>query len=373
MRTSGYLSYASLAIRERVSIAVGALALTALLVYACAAGTPSAWASAHGPKYSLKIVEGETTLPEYEQIASTSGHVEPQALVAVAIVRSGLTVYRDVGEEGWAGFSQVPQVGDVVTLESPVGTLIASVVYDGLPSMDPTVCAGSQNFSGANSPGDTVEGFYVTKALKTNPYGQVIGVHQTSFGEAQVKTLSGTAFGGSFLKPLELGQTVGAVESLKTPLPGEATYTYTSENERPVGACPVPPPVYSPPPPPPLQGTIVKLLRATIHKLLKFGFSDVVGINQPGTVTQDLYAQGGTLPAFASSKRKHHAKPALLLARGTATAKAAGDVTVHLKLTKRGRGRLKTSSRVKATLVTTLRTSGGQRLSLGRRTVSLHR
>jgi len=117
---------------------------------------------------------------------------------------------------------------------------------------------------------------------------------------------------------------------------------------------------------------IVKFIHSTIHKLLKLGLSDVVGINQPGTVTQDLYLQGGTPPAYASSKSKHHAKPALLLARGVTTATAAGNVTVHLKLTKHGRGKLKTAGRVKATLVTTLRTSGGQRLSLGRRTVSLH-
>jgi hypothetical protein len=47
-------------------------------------------------------------------------------------------------------------------------------------------------------------------------------------------------------------------------------------------------------------------------------------------------------------------------------------VTVHLKLTKRGRGKLKKVGHVKAILITTLRTASGQTLSLGRRTVSLH-
>ena len=343
--------------------------LIAMLALCAAAVPTTAWASAHGPKYFLNVSEGETTLPEYESVASTSGRVEPNAQVAVSIIRGGTTVYRDVGEGG-AWISQVPQVGDLVTLESPVGNTIGSIVYDGLPTLDATVCSGSTNFSGANTSGFTVEGFFNSRVLKRNPYGQVTGVHQTSYGEPQVKTLSGTSFGGSFLLPLALGENVGAVESLKTPLPGEATYTYTSETERPVGACPAPPP--PPPAPPALQGVIVKFIHTTIHKLLKLGLSDVVGINQPGTVTQDLYLQGGSLPAYASSKGKHHAKPALLLARGVTTATAAGNVTVHLKLTKRGRGKLKTSSRAKATLVTTLRTSGGQRLSLGHRTVSLH-
>jgi hypothetical protein len=182
------------------------------------------------------------------------------------------------------------------------------------------------------------------------------------------------AYGGNFLTALAIGQTVYASETIKTPLPGGPVFEYSSENQRPVGACPVVPVAAPPPVPPALQGTILKLIRTTIHRLLKTGWSDVVGINQPGTVTQDLFLQGGTLPASAaSSKRKRHAKPpALLLARGTATAKVAGPVTVHLKLTRRGRGRLKTATRVKAVLVTTLRT-GGRTLNLERRTVSLHR
>lgn len=321
----------------------------------------------------MKIAEGVTTLPEYEHPNWVSVGIEnSKAEVFLEVVHGGLVAGQDSGQNGeGAWVSPGPQVGDEVVFESPRGTPIARFVYDGLPALDPTVCAGSTNFSGANSPGDVVEGFYVKNVLET-PYHQSTRPVQKAFGEAQVKTLSGTAFGGNFLKPLEFGENVGAVESLKTALAGEATYTYTSESERPVGACPVPPVPPVPPAPPVLQGTILKLLHTTIHKLLKLGLSDVVAINQPGTVTQNLYLQGGTLPAFASSKRKHRAKPALLLARGSATVATAGNVTVHLTLTKRGRSKLKTSRHVKATLVTTLRTSSGQSLSLGRRTVSLH-
>jgi hypothetical protein len=267
-------------------------------------------------------------------------------------------------------------VGDEVVFESPSGTPIARFAYDGLPSIDPTVCAGSTNFSGQNSSGDVVEGFYVKNVVET-PYHESARPVQKAFGEAQVKSLSGSTFGGNFLKPLEIGEDVGAIESLKTALAGEATYTYTSETERPVGGCPVPPPPYIPPPPPVLQGSIFKLASTTILKLLRSGWRDEVTINQPGTVVQDLYLDAGTLPAYAaSSKGKHHKKkapPALLLARGTATATSAGTLSVLLKLTSNGRRKLKSMHSAKAVLVTTLRSSSGATLNLGRRSVTLHR
>jgi hypothetical protein len=353
------------------------LALLAL----CAGASPAwAWSGGHGPKYTLKIVEGETTVPEYDQIASTSGSVEPAAQVALSIIRNGTTVYRTVQEHGnWVSLSEVPQVGEVVTLESPVGKTIGSVDYDGLPSIDPTVCAGSTNFSGENSAGDTVEGFYVTDSLKTNQYGEVTGINETGFGEAQVKMLSGTTFGGSFLVPLTLGETVSAVESLKTQLAGEATYTYISEAQRPVGACPPPPPAPAPPPPPPaLQGTLLKLGHITILSLLKSGWHDQVTINQPGTVTQDLYLENGKLPAYAASRGgAHHSKkkkpPAQLLARGVVTATSAGTISVPLKLTSKGRKALKSARNVTVVLITTLRSDSGAELNLPRHAVSLHR
>jgi len=341
--------------------------LAAWLLLAAPAGA----ASPKGPRYSLQISEGESTLPEYDSVAGTGGSADHNAQVAVSIIRGGLTVYRDVGE-GSAGFPQVPQVGDVVTLESPVGTLIGSTVYDGLPSIDPTVCAGSTNFSGSNSPGEVVEGSYDSNVL-IHPYHHPIELHTIAFGEAQVKTLSGTTFGGSFLTPLALGQNVTAKESLKTPLPGEATYTYVSETERPVGNCPTPPAPYKPPPPPALSGGLARALHTSIRALLKSGAKDSVTINQPGTVVQDLYLKGGSMPAFASSTKHHKPPPAVLLARGSATAKAAGTLRITLRLTRHGRSRLRSAHNITVVLLTTLRTTGGSRLNLPRRTLKLHR
>jgi len=371
MRVGRTLRRSRKALGGRASAAAGG-ALLALLALAAAPGSATAWEQ-HGPRYTLKVVEGETTLPEYRQIASTSGSAEPNAKVAVSITRNGTVVYKQTGN-GWASLSQVPQVGDVVTLESPLGRVIGSVVYDGLPAMDPTVCAGSSNFSGQNSNGFTVEGSYVTLSLRTNPYGQITGVRESGFGEAQVKSLSGTTFGGNFLAPLQLGQTVTATESLKTLLAEEATYTYISETSRPVGACPVPPAPPPPPPPPPvLQGSVMKLGHVTLHSLLKSGWHVLVGINQPGTVVEDLYMDGGSLPAFASSKHHHHhLPPALLVARGYVTAKKAGTVSVLLKVTKKGRSRLRSARSVHAVLLTTLHSSSGGKLGLGRKHVSIH-
>jgi hypothetical protein len=360
----------------RVGLSAG---LSVLALAAAAVAPGSALASAHGPRYSLKIAEGETTLPEYEHPDWVSAGIEnSKAEVVLEIIHDGLVAGQDSGKNGeGAWVSPGPQVGDEVVFESPSGTPIAKFAYDGLPTIDPTVCAGSTNFSGENSSGDVVEGFYVRNVLET-PYHQSTRPVQKAFGEAQVKSLSGTTFGGDFLKPLELGEDVGGIESLKTALAGEATYTYTSENERPVGACPLPsPPPYIPPPPPPvLQGSIFKLAHVTLRKLLKSGWLTEVDINQPGTVNEGLYAEGGTLPAYAASvsKGRKHRKPppALLLARGTGSATAAGTVDVVLRATSKGRAKLKHDRRVKAVLITTLQSASGAKLTLSRRTVTLN-
>jgi hypothetical protein len=350
------------------------LALLAPLAALAAAG-PAAATTQAPPEYSLSIVEGVSTLPE-ESIVHTSASVHPHAQIVLSIVRNNTIVARDSGAENvW--LSQVPILGDVVTVQSPPGNTVGSVIYDGLPSMDPAVCAGSVDFSGQRSAGQPVEGGYYTLVLHTDPYGHS-SVRRTASGQAQVTALSGTAFGGSFLTPLAPGQTVWASESLQTPLAGGASFTYSSENDRPVGACPIPPAPPAPPPPPgPLQGRLARLAVAKIAKLLKGGWVNLVTINQPGTVVQDLYLQNGTLPALAAAARhkhgRHHRPPALLLARGSASATSAGTVSVTLHVTAKGRRALKHARRARAVLITTLRSGSGATLTLGRHTVTLHR
>ena len=168
-----------------------------LALLALGVGAEPAWATPPPPKYSLSITEGETTQPEHS-IISTSGSVDSKSSVAVSIIRGGIEVSRSSGNGG-AWMASIPAPGDVVNLESPTGpnghpggTIVGSFVYDGLPSMDPTVCVGSTNFSGQRSTGQTVQGGYFSDVAR--PYGQF---ERTNGSQAQITLLSGSTFGGS--------------------------------------------------------------------------------------------------------------------------------------------------------------------------------
>lgn len=350
-------------VKSRSAVALLCSALAACATTAALAAPAGAWEH-KPPEYSLSVVEGADTLPE-DTILHVSGSVNSHAEVVVSILHNGLPIQSS--GEGGAWLPQVPQVGDVVTLESPQGTPRGRIVYDGLPSLDPTVCAGSTNFSGQRSAGEIVEGGYYT-VIPHSPYSP-----QRTL--AQVQVLSGPTFQGGFLTPLASGETVFAVESLVSPLMGGATFTYSSENDRPVGACPVPPPPPPPPPPLALSASIASLGHASIHRLLGLGWSTRVRINQAGTIVEDLYLHRGTLPAFAASKhgRRRGRAPAPLLARGTAKVGGAGTVTVTLHVTSRGRAALRHARSVRAVLITTLHASSGARLTLERRSLTLHR
>lgn len=350
-------------------------ALLGAIAAACGALAPAALAHEPSPpEYSLQVVQGETTQPE-DSITSVSAGASNNNQVRLRIIQGGVVVNQDTHEGGAGLWQVVPPVGDTVTVESPLGTVVGAVTYDGLPSIEPTVCASSTNFSGQRSGADEVEGGFYTDEPQTNPYGEVDGYEHGHRGYAQVTLLSGAAFGGNFLVALQLGETVWATETVKVREPSWI-FTYQSETVRPVGACPVPPP--PPPPPakpvlPPLHASLAKLLNATIKALLKHGLSDRVYVNQPGTVTQGLYLAGGKLPAYAASSHHKRRPPALLLARGSASVKTAGDVTVVLHLTRRGRARVRNAKSVHVVLVTTVTSSTGVKITLAHRSVTLHR
>jgi hypothetical protein len=362
-------------LHRRLHTTVAASVLASLtLVGAPALVAPAGATTPKVPQYKLNVTEGSTNVPEFQHPNMVDAEVENVSTeVVLEVVHAGVVVGQDSGHGGEGAYiSPGPQVGDELVFEAPKGNLIARFAYDGLPTMDATVCAGSPNFSGANSPGFTVEGKVVTKTIVA-PYHHSPYVHESGFSEAQVKSLSGTTFGGAFIAPLTSSETVTAIESLKTPLPGEATFTYTSTTERPVGACPAPPVVPPPPPPPIFSGSIAKLFSSKIGSFLKSGARDQVSITVPGTVTQDLYLVGGKLPATAASNKHKRQPPALLLARGSATASAPGKVTVQLRLTNKGRQKLKGAHRLKTVLITTLRSTTGAKITLGRRSITLHR
>ncbi len=325
-----------------------------------------AWAHNKAPEYSLSVVEGADTQPQ-DTIEHVSASASDNAEVTLSLTHNGLVVAQDPGEGG-AWLSQVPQVGDVLTFASPGFT--TAVTYDGLPTIDPTVCVGSNNFSGQRTLGYTVEGGYYT----VTPARHHIYHSQDTL--AQIQVLSGAAFGGSFLNPLLSGETVYAVESLTSSLPGGATFTYSSENDRPVGGCPPPPPPPPPPTPLSLSGAFSKFTRISISKLLRHGWPTHVTINQPGTIVENLYEQHGFVPAFAASAkhtRTHKEPRSPLLARGTASANAAGTVTVTIHPTSLGRRLLKHRHAIQVVLVTTLTAKSGAKLALARHFLTLHR
>ncbi len=350
-------------------------AVVALLTLGVLSTSATVAVASHMPSYSIKVVEGVSTLPE-DSILSTSASAPDHTSVTLRILRGGSTIAQNTSEGG-AWLSQVPQVGEVVTLEAPTGSgqLAGSIVYDGLPSMDPTVCAGSTNFSGQRTPGTEVEGSYLTLV----PHPSYVATHHG--GNAQITSLVGSSFGGNFLTAPSAGQTLSVSEHVTT-VAGGISFTYESETERPVGACPPPPPPPPPPAPAPaLLGSILKLPHATLRSLLRSGhLSDQVTINQPGTVVQDLYLEDGTIPADASvasvKHRRHrhrHRPPATLVAAGSTSANAAGTVAVTLKLTARGRRRLAHAHNARLVLVTALHAASGAELNLGRRVIALHR
>ncbi len=347
---------------------IGALCV-ALAMVGVGAGVavPAVADGSKAPEYSLSVVEGATTHPE-DGIGHVSASVNSNAEVTTSLIHNGLVVEQDKHER-YAGLSKVPQVGDVVTFES--SGFRTEVNYDGLPTLESTVCAGSTNFSGQRTSGYTVEGGYYTVILASE------NIYYSQHTQAQVQVLTGSSFGGDFLTPLASGETVYAVESLTSPVAGGATFTYSSEYDRPVGGCPPPP---SPPPPAPaplaLAGGFSKFTGVSIAKLLRSGWSTHVTINQPGTIVEDLYQHSGTLPAFAATskhKRPRKEPRALLLARGTVSAKAAGTYLVTLHLTSTGRRLLKHAHSAKVALIATLNSSSGAKLALERHYLTLHR
>jgi hypothetical protein len=346
---------------------IGALCLAlAALATEAALAVPAVAGERDKPEYSLSIVEGADTQPE-DSIEHVSAGVNSKAEVTVSLTHNGLVVEQDKGEGG-AWLSKVPQVGDTVTFDSQ--GFATTIAYDGLPSLEPTVCAGSTAFSGQRTAGYTVEGGYYTVVPHPSYFARRNG------GQAQVQVLTGSSFGGDFLTPLVSGETVYAVESLTSPLASGATFTYSSEYDRPVGGCPPPPPPPPPPAPLALAGAFSKFTGISIVKLLRSGWSTHVTINQPGTIVEDLYQHNGVLPAFAATsktKRPRKEPKALLLARGTATAKAPGTVTVTMHLTAAGRRLLKHAHSAKVVLVTTLTASSGAKLALGRHSLTLYR
>jgi hypothetical protein len=287
----------------------------------------------------------------------------------VELVRAGVPI-ATATDQYIATISGVPIVaGDQVTVTDIDGGLARTTTLTGRPTLSDAVCGTPTTFSGTRDPGSTL---WITASLndESSARTNVNRVRQqTFFG-------SGTTFNGSFRTTLSPSWNVylSQAMSLSTDL------TVFNEVERPVGTCPAvpapPAPVITattPQGPPalpvvlPVKDTILPNARLTLPALLKkstaafralFGgtFTDSVLVSEPGTVTQTLYVDNGAkLPkASAAAQKKLTA-----VGEGRATVKKLGVVKVTIKMSKKGRSRLRAVGQTKLVLVTVVRDRAG--------------
>ena len=141
------------------------------------------------------------------------------------------------------------------------------------------------------------------------------------------------------------------------------------EDPPPESSEPPQPPEPQPPTLPgiPVRDTVLPSARLTLpalakrptaaYKALLGGrFTDTLRVSEAGTVTQTLYLNNGaTLPkATAAKKPKRTA-----VGQGRATVKQPGVVKVTVKLSKKGRSRLRSARTSRLALITVLRDKAG--------------
>ncbi len=214
--------------------------------------------------------------------------------MAVSITHNGLVVAKQSGEGGvW--LSQVPQVGDIVTLESP--GFVTAVTYDGLPSSEPTVCAGSNNFSGQRTGG------YTASKVVTTQSGPTLG---TSPGATaawlRFRCLPDRASAATSLATRQWRYRLRRRVADFASRWWRDVHLTRSENDRPVGGV--------------RRRLLLRLLRRSrlpgrsrnsrgsrSPSCFAPDGSTHVTINQPGTIVEGLYQHSGILPAFAATSK----------------------------------------------------------------------
>ncbi len=213
------------------------------------------------------------------------------------------------------------------------------------------------------------------------PFGSVqFAIDEEALGEPQ--SLDNAGRTGIIVSGLKAGQhTVTAYYYDGGEPTPDFTGSKASLTERITGPAPPPPPL-PPPPPPPFQATLSAFPRVLgIGDLLRGRFGDSVVLTGPGSVTEDLFEANGVVPAVATRasgarQNKHRRRrPALLLARGSASTGAAGAVKVTLLPTRAGKKTLKKSRHgMQVVLITSVKdaktgkvtTLGTQKLTLKR-------
>jgi hypothetical protein len=294
----------------------------------------------------------------------------------VDLVRAG-AVIATATAQGFAMISGVPVApGDEVTVTNVDAGLSRTVAITGQPTLSAAVCGTPTAFSGTRDAGSTL---WVSASLDDGASARtnVNRVRrQTFFG-------TGTTFSGSFTIRLSPSWSVYVSQARSF----ASGVTVFNDIERPVGACaeagpgPGPKPG-SPTPAPglpsasapqtvPFKDTILPsgrlILPASLRKstaafraLLGGKFTDSVVVSEAGTVTQTLYVDDGAkLPKATTVVAAAKKKKLTVVGAGRATVAKPSVVKVTVKVSKKGRSRLRAARQTKLALVTVLRDKAG--------------
>ncbi|HWH92920.1 MAG TPA: hypothetical protein VNT03_03585 [Baekduia sp.] len=282
------------------------------------------------------------------------------------VVRGGAIVATQTAQAYVGIYPFVPQVADQIVLTDVTTSESHATSYTGRPVLGAEVCGSPIAFSGIRDAGATAN-------VSANVY---FGAYDARNDYLSPVTFygPGTGFSGNFAKRLAPEWDVTASQSRVL----SSSFTVFSDSTRPVGQCPAPA-IVAPPPaaalpiaatPPardvvPPKGAVVtpaaRFRPTTAYRALMGGkFAVTVVVDEPGVVTHTLYLDDGArLPtATAAAKSRVARKPTVLGTGRTAIARA-GKVKVNVKLSKKGRSRLRRSRAVKLALVTAITDTAG--------------
>jgi hypothetical protein len=290
----------------------------------------------------------------------------------VDVVRGGALIATATAQF-YAVASVVPAAGDVVTITDVEAGTARATVLSGRPSLAASVCGAAATFSGLRDAGSTLR---LTAALDDGSSAR------TNVNRVRTRTFfgDGDGFAGSFGMTLSPAWVV-SLSQARSVDPG---FTVFSDATRPVGACPSPdggtrlpirvrPLPAAPKPASPIKDTILPFAkltppaalsspRAAFRALLLGTFTTRLLVSEAGTVRQTVYLDDGArLPkptATPAAKRKAARKPTVI-AQGSVTVKRPSVVTVKVKLSKKGRARLRRAKSTRLALVTVIEDQAG--------------
>lgn len=251
------------------------------------------------------------------------------------------------------------QVGDVFRIVRPEdGVVLAQTTYNGTPALSDATCVGQNGFAGTRAP-DAAVAVRAYGAFEATTVGRYFP-RKNNIG--RVRTLGDGTFAGVFDDQLAPGDLVRATQTVETLVGATHTIVETSVT-RVVGSCPPPPPPVVDRTPPRSTSFDLGAQSTSVRSFLKFGLTNFVGIDEPGTVFQALYLDNGAkLPAGAARAKKKPKR--VLLGTGQTPSTIPGIVKVVIKPTKAARTALRGKKTAKVVLLTSIRDAAGNTINL---------